>query len=62
MTETIEQASKPAAAPDPTEAVEDLLRSLRTHREGLSSREAQRRLAQYGPQPARAPGGHTVAA
>ena len=49
MSETIEQASKPAAAPDPTEAAEELLRSVRTHREGLSSREAQRRLAQYGP-------------
>jgi magnesium-transporting ATPase (P-type) len=49
MTETIKQASTPAAALDPTEAVEDLLRSLKTHTEGLSSREAQRRLAQYGP-------------
>ena len=48
MTETIEQASKPSAPTDPTEAVEDLLRSLRTHHEGLSSREAQRRLTQYG--------------
>ncbi|MGO9333004.1 MAG: cation-translocating P-type ATPase [Acidimicrobiales bacterium] len=48
MTETIEQASKPSAPTDPTEAVEDLLRSLRTHPEGLSSREAQRRLTQYG--------------
>ena len=38
----------PSAPPDPTEAVEDLLRSLRTHQEGLSSREAQRRLTQYG--------------
>jgi hypothetical protein len=34
MTETIEQASPPATAPDPTEAVEDLLRALRTHRQG----------------------------
>lgn len=49
MTETIKEASTPAAAPDPTPAVEDLLRSLKTHTEGLSSREAQRRLAQYGP-------------
>ena len=46
MTETIKQASTPAAAFDPTEAVEDLLRSLKSHTEGLSSREAQRRLAQ----------------
>ena len=28
-----------------------MLRSLKTHTEGLSSREAQRRLAQYGPNP-----------
>ena len=49
MTETIKQAPTPAAALDPTEPVEDLLRSLKTHTEGLSSREAQRRLAQYGP-------------
>ena len=49
MTEAINQASTPAAALDPTEAVEDLLRSLKTHTEGLSPREAQRRLAQYGP-------------
>jgi len=49
MTETIKLPSTPAAALDPTEAVEDLLRSLKTHTEGLSSREAQRRLAQYGP-------------
>ncbi len=49
MTETITQASTPAAALDPTEAVEDLLRSPKTHTERLSSREAQRRLAQYGP-------------
>jgi len=48
MTETIEQASMPPPPPDPTEAVEDLLRSLRTHQEGLSPREAQRRLTQYG--------------
>jgi calcium-translocating P-type ATPase len=34
---------------DPTEAVERLLRDLRTTRDGLSSREAQRRLTQYGP-------------
>jgi hypothetical protein len=49
MTETIKQPSTPAAALDPTEAVEDLLRSLKSHTEGLSSREAQRRLAQFGP-------------
>ena len=49
MTETITQASTLAAVLDPTEAVEDLLRSPKTHTERLSSREAQRRLAQYGP-------------
>jgi magnesium-transporting ATPase (P-type) len=48
MTETIKQASAPAAALDPTEAVEDLLRSLKSHTEGLSSREAQRRLSLAG--------------
>ena len=49
MTETIKQPSTPAVALDPTEAVEDLLRSLKTNTEGLGSREAQRRLAHYGP-------------
>ena len=44
----IEQVSMPSAPTDPTEAVEDLLRALRTQPEGLSSREAQRRLTQYG--------------
>jgi calcium-translocating P-type ATPase len=48
MTEMIEQVSMPSAPTDPTEAVEDLLRALRTQPEGLSSREAQRRLTQYG--------------
>lgn len=49
MTRPIGQVSMASASPDPTEAVDDLLRSLRTHQEGLSSREAQRRLTQYGP-------------
>ena len=49
MNDTIKRASTPAAALDPTKAVEDPLRSLKTHTEGLSSQEAQRRLAQYGP-------------
>ena len=49
MTETIKQPSTPAAALDPTAAVEDLPRSLKTHTEGLCSREAQRLLAHYGP-------------
>ena len=35
--------------PDPTEAVELLLRHLKSTSEGLSSREAQRRLVQFGP-------------
>jgi calcium-translocating P-type ATPase len=34
---------------DPTESVDRLLRDLRTSRNGLSSREAERRLRQYGP-------------
>jgi hypothetical protein len=34
--------------PDPTEAAERLLRDLRTHPDGLSSREAERRLCQFG--------------
>ena len=49
MTETIKQASTPAAALDPTEAVEDLLRSLKSHTEGLGSREGAAAPAQYGP-------------
>jgi calcium-translocating P-type ATPase len=35
--------------PDPTERVDLLLRDLRTSRSGLSGREAQRRLEQFGP-------------
>jgi calcium-translocating P-type ATPase len=45
----IEQPAPAAATPDPTEAVERLLRDLKTSGAGLSSREAQRRLVQYGP-------------
>ena len=45
----VDQVNQAAPPADPTEAVEELLLSLRTHREGLSSHEAQRRLAQYGP-------------
>jgi magnesium-transporting ATPase (P-type) len=37
------------AALDPTEAVELMLRELKTSSTGLSSREAERRLIQYGP-------------
>ncbi len=37
------------AAPDPTERAELLLRDLRASRQGLSAREAARRLVAYGP-------------
>ncbi len=38
-----------AIAPDPTERVDLLLRDLRSSREGLTTREAERRQLQYGP-------------
>ncbi|MGZ8716562.1 MAG: cation-translocating P-type ATPase [Gaiellaceae bacterium] len=38
----------PAPAPDPEERIELLLRDLRSSRSGLSSREAQRRIVQFG--------------
>ena len=41
--------ASPSTALDPTETVERLLRDLKTGRDGLSSREAQRRLVQFGP-------------
>ncbi len=48
-----ETSSAPGAgtdtSPDPEERVALLLRDLRSTRAGLSTREAQRRLAQYGP-------------
>jgi calcium-translocating P-type ATPase len=47
----------PSTSLDPTEAVELVLRSLKTHRGGLSSREAQRRLQQYGPNELKRRGG-----
>ena len=40
-------ASQPAL--DPEERVDELLRDLRSSRDGLSAREVERRLAQYGP-------------
>jgi hypothetical protein len=44
-----ESLGQPATlTPDPTERVDLLVRHLRTSREGLSSREAERRLVQYG--------------
>jgi calcium-translocating P-type ATPase len=46
-----------AAMPDPTERVERLLRDLRATRTGLSTREAERRLLQYGPNVLRRRGG-----
>ena len=39
---------------DPTERVDLLLRDLRSARDGLSSREAERRLVQFGPNELRA--------
>jgi magnesium-transporting ATPase (P-type) len=39
----------PPGEPDPEERIALLLRDLRSSRSGLSSREAQRRLEQYGP-------------
>jgi calcium-translocating P-type ATPase len=41
--------TEPPAGLDPTEAAERLLRRLKSSRMGLSSREAQRRLVQFGP-------------
>jgi calcium-translocating P-type ATPase len=46
-----------SAAPDPTERVELLLRDLRATRQGLSAREAARRLVAYGPNELRRRGG-----
>jgi calcium-translocating P-type ATPase len=44
-----ETASEPDVGLDVEEAVEPLLRDLRTSRDGLSTTEAQRRARQYGP-------------
>ncbi|MEV0415987.1 cation-transporting P-type ATPase [Streptomyces sp. NPDC050448] len=50
--------SEPAAAPlDPEERVELLLRDLRSTRQGLTAREAARRLVHYGPNMLRRRGG-----
>ncbi|MET9883106.1 cation-transporting P-type ATPase [Streptomyces sp. NPDC006430] len=50
--------SEPAAAPlDPEERVDLLLRDLRSTREGLTAREAARRLVHYGPNMLRRRGG-----
>ena len=45
----IEQPPSADFTPDPTEAVGLLLRHLKSTSEGLASREAQRRLVQFGP-------------
>ncbi len=52
-----EQPSPAPPTPDPTEAVKLLLRHLRSGTEGLTSREAQRRLVQFGPNVLRRRGG-----
>ncbi len=51
------QAKEPAAQLDPEQHLQVLLRRLRARRSGLSSREAQRRLVQYGPNELRRRGG-----
>ncbi|GAA4513483.1 cation-translocating P-type ATPase [Nonomuraea ferruginea] len=54
------QAEQPAQGRevDPTERLELLLRDLRSARSGLTSREAARRLVQYGPNELHRRGGH----
>jgi len=47
----------PPGQPDPEERMALLLRDLRSTRSGLSSREAQRRVVQYGPNELRRRGG-----
>ncbi len=53
----MEQSAEDLATPDATERVDLLLRDLRSSREGLSSREAARRLLQHGPNELRRRGG-----
>jgi calcium-translocating P-type ATPase len=53
----MEQSTEDLATPDATERVDLLLRDLRSSREGLSSREAARRLLQHGPNELRRRGG-----
>ena len=52
-----EQPPAAPLAPDPTEAVELLLRHLKSSSDGLTSREAQRRLVQFGPNELKRRGG-----
>ena len=55
---TVEEVSaQQSVEVDATESVELLLRDLRSARRGLSTREAQRRLIQYGPNELRRRGG-----
>src|ERR1019366_8905434 len=49
--------SNSPVSPDPEERVALLLRNLRATSSGLSSREAERRLVQYGPNELRRRGG-----
>ena len=55
--EVLPERSSTAPQPDPTEAVEQLLRDLKARSDGLRAREAQRRLAQFGPNELRRQGG-----
>jgi magnesium-transporting ATPase (P-type) len=53
----MEQSAEDLTTPDATERVDLLLRDLRSSREGLTSREAARRLLQHGPNELRRRGG-----
>ena len=55
--EVLLERSSTAPQPDPTEAVEQLLRDLKARSDGLRAREAQRRLTQFGPNELRRQGG-----
>jgi calcium-translocating P-type ATPase len=59
VTRTVADLAAASDAPslDPTEAAEGLLRRLKSSYEGLTSREAQRRLIQFGPNELRRRGG-----
>jgi magnesium-transporting ATPase (P-type) len=57
VTEAGRAGTEATAAADPLEPLPSLLRDLRTSREGLTAREAARRLVAYGPnEPARRTG------
>ena len=53
----LDEHLSPGAAGDPREPISRLLRDLRSRPEGLSSREAERRLTAYGPNELRRRGG-----